>query len=98
MRNAGWHTPPPAPRHHFPQVAAHILRGGRERSLGSYLARADTPHGEPAALAVAVGIQVTTIVVQVVLAVATARGSRPPVAVGAGIVERAIAVAPTIDR
>ena len=64
----------------------------------SQLARADTPHREPVVLVVVVGIQATTIVVQVVLVVAIVRGSRPPVAVGASIVERAIVVVPTKDR
>ena len=76
-----------------------VLRGGRERSLGSYLARADTPHrlpDEPAA--VVVGRQATLVVVQVVLHAATVRGSRPPAAVGAGKEERAIVVEATIDR
>ena len=50
------------------------------------------------AIAAVVGIQATTIVAQVVLVVAIARGSRPPVAVGASIVERAIDVVPTKDR
>ena len=27
--------PAPAPRYHLPQVAAHVLRGGREKGLGS---------------------------------------------------------------
>lgn len=60
---------------------------------------ADTPHREPDVLAeVVAGIQATTIVVQVVLDVAIVRSSRPPVAVGASIEERVIAVAPTKDR
>ena len=79
------------------QVAAHALRGGRERPF-SPLASANTPHRKPVALAVVVGIQATAVVVQAVLAAATVRGSRPPVAVGAGKVERAIEVEPTIDR
>lgn len=59
---------------------------------------ADTPHREPAGLAVLAGIQATTIVVQAVLADATVRGSRPPDAVGASTDERAIVVVPTKDR
>ena len=66
---------------------AQALCGGRERALGSYLARADTPHREPEVRADVVGIQATTVVEQEVLVVATVRGSRPPVAAGAGIVE-----------
>ena len=69
-----------------------------EVGRGKALTRADTPHGEPAALADAAGIQATTAVVQVVLEVAIDRGSRPPVAAGAGTAERATAVEPTIDR
>ena len=64
----------------------------------SLLARADTPHRAPVALAAVAGIQATTVVVQAVLVVAIARGSRPPVAAGTGIEERAIAVVATIDR
>ena len=77
--------------------AAGVMSGGRERGT-SLLARADTPHREPVVLVVVVGIQATTVVVQVVLVVAIVRGSRPPVAVGTGIVERAIVVVATIDR
>ena len=81
----------------MPEVCA--VRGGRERSLGSYLTRADTPHGAPVAPVVDVaGIQATTVVVQAVLEVATARSSRPPVAVGAVSEERATEVEATIDR
>ena len=72
------------------------MEGGR--ALSKALTRADTPHGVPVVLVVVVGIQATTIVVQVVLVVAIVRGSRPPVAVGASIVERAIVVVPTKDR
>ena len=93
--------PAPAPRHHLPQVAAHALRGGRERSLGGYLTRADTPHREPVAPVVAaagIQIQATTTVVHAALVAAIARGSRPPVAVGASSAERASAVEPTKDR
>ena len=74
---------------------------GWRRVVGVWrLGGANAPHRKPEVLVVAVGIQATAVVVQVVLAVATAteRGSRPPAAVGAGIVERAIAVVPTIDR
>ena len=74
-----------------------ILHGGRERVLGP-LASANTPHRVPVFLAVTAGIQATTVVVQEVLVATIARGSRPPAAAGAGIVERAIVVAPTIDR
>ena len=69
------------------------------RAPSKALTRADTPHGVPAGLVVAaVGTQATTVVAQVVLGAPTARGSRPPVAVAAGIAERAIVVVPTIDR
>ena len=67
-------------------------------AIGYVLTRADTPHGVPEVLEVVVGIQATAIVVQAILVVAIVRGSRPPEAPGAGIVERAIAVVPTIDR
>ena len=78
--------------------------GGEARGIGlrrapsKALTRADTPHGEPAVLVEAAGTQATSAVEQAVLAAAIARGSRPPVAVGAGIDERAIVVVPTIDR
>lgn len=62
------------------------------------LARADTPHRAPAALVVAAERQATTFVEQVVLEVAIERGSRPPVAAGAGTAERATEVVATIDR
>ena len=81
----------------LPQVAARVLRGGRERGT-SLLARADTPHRDPVALVDVAGIQATTIVAQEVLVAAIARGSRPPVAEGASTVERATAVVPTKDR
>ena len=65
----------------------------------SCLTRADTPHREPVVLVVdEAGIQATTVVVQGALVAAIARGSRPPVAVGADTVERATVVVATIDR
>lgn len=76
---------------------AFSVEVGRE-ALGSYLTRADTPHREPEVLVAVVGTQSTTVVAQAVLAAATVRGSRPPEADGAGIVERAIEVVATIDR
>ena len=89
------------PRPH-PQTPPPPGRGARPpwRSGEPYklLARADTPHRESAALVDAAGIQATTAVVQEVLVVATARGSRPPEAEGASTAERAIVVAATIDR
>ena len=67
--------------------------------MRSRLASADTPHRVPVELVVVVdGIQATLVVVQVVLAVAIVRGSRPPVAAVAGTDERAIVVVATIDR
>lgn len=68
------------------------------RALVSCLARADTPHRVPVAPVVIAGTQATTIVVQVVPVAVTVRGSRPPVADGVGIAERATVVAPTKGR
>ena len=67
------------------------------RALSKALTRADTPHGVPVVLVAAAGIQATIVVAQAGLVAANVRGSRPPVAVGAGIAERAIVVVPTID-
>ena len=77
-------------------MAQFLVEVGREAT--SLLARADTPHRVPVELVAVAGIQATTTVGQAVLEAATARGSRPPAADGAGIVERAIVVAATIDR
>ena len=77
-------------------MAQFLVEVGREAT--SLLARADTPHRVPVELVAVAGIQATTTVGQAVLEAATARGSRPPAAVGAGIVERAKAVVPTKDR
>ena len=49
------------------------MEGGRAPRKA--LTRADTPHGVPVVLVVVVGIQATTVVVQVVLVVAIVRGS-----------------------
>ena len=62
----------------------------------SQLARTDTPYVVPV-VPVVVGIQATTIVVQVVPIRGIVRGRRPPVPV-AGIVERAIVVVSASNR
>jgi len=63
----------------------------------SQLARTDTPYVVPVVPVVVVGIQATTIVVQVVPIRGIVRGRRPPVPV-AGIVERAIVVVSASNR